>query len=193
MERAGQLLARITAVTGSSIIGQLLIGWLLADLIGGFLHWVEDRVLTEDMPLLGAAIVRPNRRHHREPLAFTAGSFLDRNLSTFIAAGAVSLVWAMLLGPSLIWAAATLGGAIQSIVHGLAHQPKAAVGPLRVLQETGLIQSPKHHARHHRPPSDGRYCILTDWLNPSLDAIGFWTSLERALLRLGFRPSLGER
>ena len=54
-----------------------------------------------------------------------------------------------------------------------------------VLQEIGLLQSPVHHAGHHRPPSDRRYCVLTDWLNPVLDAVGIWALLERGLRRVG--------
>ncbi len=29
-----------------------------------------------------------------------------------------------------------------------------------------------HHGRHHRDPFEVKYCVMTDWLNPILDAIG---------------------
>ena len=30
---------------------------------------------------------------------------------------------------------------------------------------------------HHRPPHLTGFCILTDWLNPVLDVLGFWRLL----------------
>ena len=50
------------------LAAQLIVGWLIADLVGGFVHWIEDRVLTERVPLLGRHVVAPNRRHHAEPI-----------------------------------------------------------------------------------------------------------------------------
>jgi ubiquitin-conjugating enzyme E2 variant len=163
------------------IAAKLLAGWLIADLLGGLVHWLEDRVLTEDMPILGLYVVAPNRRHHADPLAFTAGGIVARNGTTWGAAGLASLIWLLVAGPSLIWAAATLGGMVTSIVHFYTHRVPAAGTGLRALQDIGLIQSARQHAQHHRPPADRRYCVLTDWLNPLLDQFGLWTKLERLL------------
>ena len=167
------------------LVAKLLAGWLIADALGGFVHWIEDRVLTERVPLLGRHVVAPNRRHHAEPMAFASGSLVERNGTTWAAAALASLLWLWIAGPSVIWAAATLGGAVSSHVHYLAHLPKNGPRFVRVLQEIGLLQSPVHHAGHHRPPSDRRYCVLTDWLNPVLDAVGIWALLERGLRRVG--------
>lgn len=167
------------------LVAQLLTGWLIADLAGGFVHWIEDRILTEATPWLGQHVVAPNRRHHAEPLAFAAGGVLDRNATTWACALGASLIWLLLAGPSVIWAAASLGGAVSSSVHLFAHLPKRGPRWVRVLQEVGLLQSPVHHAGHHRPPSDRRYCVLTDWSNPVLDALGLWALLEGALRAAG--------
>lgn len=169
----------------AAAFGALLLGWLIADLLGGIVHWVEDRLLSERVPLIGAYIVAPNRLHHREPLAFTRSGFLDRNLATFVVAGTLSALWAWALGISLIWASATLGGLVSSQVHYLTHRPRPGHAWLRVLQDVGLIQSAGHHAGHHRAPSDRRYCVLTDWLNPALDALRVWHRLEALLARIG--------
>lgn len=167
------------------VIAQLLLGWLIADVIGGLVHWIEDRVLTERVPVLGRHVVAPNRRHHAEPMAFAAGTLIARNGTTIAAAGVASLLWWWLAGASVVWAAASIGGAVSSHVHYLAHLPKRGSRFVRVLQEIGLFQSPAHHAGHHRPPSDRRYCVLTDWSNPVLDAIGVWALLERLLRYAG--------
>lgn len=170
-----------------NILGQLVLGWLIADFLGGALHWLEDRVLSERMPIVGAAIVVPNRRHHREPMAFASGSFIDRNLNTMLAALILSAAWVCLGGVSLTWATASIGGLLSAQVHYLAHQPRSRNRALRVAQEIGLLQSSAHHAGHHRPPSDRRYCVLTDWLNPIVDSVGLWAWLERGLRVVGIR------
>lgn len=168
------------------VIAKLLVGWLIADLLGGVVHWLEDRVLTERTPFLGATVVASNRLHHREPMAFTTRSVVARNGTTWLMAGIVSLMWLALLGPSFVWFTATIGGALSSSVHFLTHQPRRASRAIRILQEIGLVQSPAHHAGHHRPPSDRRYCPLTGWVNPIVDGLGIWRLLEQALSAIGF-------
>lgn len=165
------------------IIGQLLIGWLIADLLGGIAHWIEDRVLVESSDWVGRMIVAPNRRHHRDPLAFLSGGWFVRNSSGWAVSLVVGLVWLLLFGPSILWAAALAGGLVSTEVHRRAHLP--ATGLVRVLQQIGIIQSAAHHAGHHRAPGDRRYCVLTDWLNPILDTAGVWADLETFLRRIG--------
>lgn len=180
-------------MSAAEILGQLLIGWLIADLVGGFVHWWEDRAGEEGWPLIGPWVIRPNRLHHVQPLAFTYASALQRNAPLWVLIAALSAIWLWLAGFSLVWLAATIGGLVSNEVHRLAHTPMVAPGWARVLQDTGLIQSPKHHAGHHRPPADRRYCILTDWLNPVLDGLKVWARLEAAMTRVGLAPNRGER
>lgn len=167
----------------SSIIGQLILGWLLADFLTGAFHWWEDRFGVETWPIIGPWIIAPNRLHHAEPLAFTEHGFIARNGASIIAAAVVGLGWYTLFGPSVCMASALLGGALANEVHFYAHKPSAAGALLSVLQQTGLIQSPKGHAAHHRPPQDKSFCVLTDWLNPALEAIGFWRRLEALAMK----------
>lgn len=159
-------------------IGQALIGWLLADLIGGFVHWLEDRVLPQHFPGL-RAVIAAQRRHHAQPQAFAAAGVVERNATTWAAVAPISVAWLLALGPSVMWAVATLGGLLSSQAHYWAHCPRHAGRAVRLLQEIGLLQSAKHHAAHHRPPHAARYCVLTDLLNPLLDAAHIWDRLER--------------
>lgn len=174
------------------IAAKLLFGWLLADLIGGVVHWMEDRVVCDDTPGL-RSVIAANRLHHSHPLAFLAGSMIARNGSTWLAAGAVSLAWLLLFGGSIVWAAATVGGLVSSEVHRLAHTPRPASLLLRILQDVGLIQSCAHHAGHHRPGAARRYCVLTDLLNPLLDGLSIWARIEGCLRRLGFKLAADEQ
>ena len=161
------------------IVAQLLAGWLIADFLSGVAHWLEDRVLTETTPFLGRLVVIANRRHHLDPVAFLAGSVWVRHGTTWATAGTVSVIWLALLGPSWIWASATAGGMLTAAVHYRTHAAPPAGSWCRALQDIGIIQSVRQHAQHHRPPSDGRYCALTDWLNPLLDRVHLWARLER--------------
>lgn len=176
-----------------TLLGQIVIGWLIADFLGGLFHWWEDRVARLDMPLIGAWIVAPNRLHHVEPLAFLRGTFWDRNLALIVTAAIICATWSALFGPSVTLAVTMIGGAITNEVHAWAHQPSTAPRLVRLGQEIGILQSPKHHAAHHRPPQDRNYCILTDWVNPLLESVRFWARLEATLTRIGLEPNRGAR
>jgi hypothetical protein len=180
-------------VSGAEIFGQAVLGWLLADLLSGIVHWWQDRVPSTNMPVLGKWLIEPSRLHHREPLVFAQGSFWDRSFAMMVAALAVSLVWWLVAGASVLWFFCTLGGMVVTEVHRLAHEPRKAGTVLLTMQQIGIIQSPKHHAGHHRPPMDRRYCILTDWLNPALDQLRVWERFENLLDRLHIPVSRGTR
>lgn len=176
----------------SEILLQLLLGWLLADLLTGLAHWIEDRVLWSTMPLLGRWIVIPNRLHHADPMAFLSSSAWARNNTTWAATAAVALPWLLLGGFSYVWLGALAGGLAATEIHVRAHR-NAGAGPWAVLQEIGIVQSTGQHARHHRGAMDSRYCVLTDWLNPILDTAGVWVRLEAALGLIGLKPNGANR
>jgi hypothetical protein len=177
----------------TEVIGKLLVGWLIADLMTGLFHWWEDRVATETMPVIGARIVTPNRLHHIDPMAFTRNNLWARSGETFIGVAAIAAVWFWLIGPSLVLLAATVGGALSTEIHYQTHAVKQRRPLVRMLQEIGIIQSPGQHAQHHRSPSDRRYCIVSDWLNPVLDQMKVWSRLETLLTRVGLEPNRGTR
>jgi hypothetical protein len=179
-----------------AVLGQMLVGWLLADLLGGLFHWWEDRVGRLDMPLVGRWVIAPNRLHHRDAMAFMRKSLLMRNWTALPAVAAISLAWIAFFGPSVVWLSLTLGGALAVEVHYQAHLPRTT-GPrlrwlLRPLWDIGIVQSPAAHNLHHRT-GDRAYCPLTGWLNPLLDAFDVWARLEAGLTLIGLPPNRGTR
>lgn len=167
----------------------IVAGWLLADLVSGLVHWAEDRLALDHVPVIGTAVVAPNRLHHAQPMAFTRNGFLSRNGTSVIGTAVLTAMvggslW-FLFGrdvPDQVWmglAVATLGGAMANQIHYWAHVPNRAPGIVQAAQTIGLLQSRGHHARHHAKPQDQRYCVLTNWLNPALDRYGIWRRLER--------------
>ncbi len=173
-------------MSAAAIFGELVAGWLLADFLGGALHWFEDRMMRLSWPFLGRWVVEPNRLHHAEPLAFTHGSLLSRNGTAWVSVVAIGALWEAIAGLSLTWAAAVIGGLMTAQVHYWSHS-KHRPRWVEVLQQTGLFQSRPHHWVHHGAGVD-RYCVLTDLLNPMLDGIAFWSGIERALAIVGIRP-----
>lgn len=167
----------------SALFGQLILGWLLADLLTGVFHWWEDSFCTEDSPLIGKWLIAPNRLHHIEPLAFTKHGFWARNLASIVVSAGIGGVWLAIFGPSAWLFSAFVGTSISNEVHFYAHCPARTSALVRVLQQTGLFQSPKGHAAHHRPPQKTNFCVLSDWLNPLLGAVDAWGRLERATRR----------
>ena len=146
-------------------IGQALVGWMIADALGGVVHWWLDRVGSPTMPLIGKQVAA-NHLHHDQPLAFAKRSLWVRNGSLWALVAVLALLWLVTLGPSVVLLFAALGASLTNEVHLQAHRPLKANRAIRLLQDIGIIQSPKHHAGHHKKPHDRNYCPLTDWLNP---------------------------
>lgn len=159
------------------LIGQAVVGWIIADLIGGFLHWWLDRVARPRWDWLEKFLWAPNRAHHAQPMAFTQHGFLYRNSTTFVVATVAAALWFLAFGPSMVLLFAYIGGMLQNEIHYWTH--KKSTGWIGVLQQTGIIQSIPSHARHHKPPQNRNYCILTDWCNPVLERLDVWNRLER--------------
>lgn len=158
---------------------QILFGWLLADLLSGVLHWLEDNFGNPDWPLIGAWVIAPNRQHHDRPLAFTGGGFVSRNSTTVAAVLVFACPLYLIFGPAPWLLAATLGGLLTNQVHYWAHTRRHVPALVRAFQSVGIFQSSSHHQRHHARPHDRRYCILTNWINPVADCLGLWAAIER--------------
>jgi ubiquitin-conjugating enzyme E2 variant len=171
----------------SQLIGTLVIAWLAADLLAGFWHWLEDRYFDVTWPLIGEYIAKPNELHHAQPRAFLNQGYWDRNWTTIIPAS-VALLIAWASGASSVVLLTLIFVSQANEIHAWAHS-KGTLSPWVVmLQETGLFQSPAHHAEHHRSPFAIRYCVMTNFLNPVLDHFEFWTRLEWLFAKFGVHP-----
>lgn len=163
-----------------AILGTILVGWVMADFLSGFWHWLEDRYFREDWPIIGPYIAVPNQRHHETPAAFLGQGYWSRNWTTILPASFVLAPCVWLGAPSwLLVAIAAVSQANE--IHAWSHQRCGSL--IRTLQDTGILQHPRTHAKHHKAPFDCRYCVITEWLNPIMDGVGFWTFLEMAIFR----------
>jgi len=158
-------------------VAWILLSWLGADFIAGLFHFVEDRYWDESTPIVGRLVGGPNKKHHSEPRAFLRGNYWQRNYTTIMPAS-VGVGLCLCLEPLrdywLMFAFLTQANE----VHCWAHQPGKVNWLVEALQETGLVQSARHHNGHHGAPYDIRFCVMSCWLNPWLDRGRFWIALE---------------
>lgn len=169
----------------------VLAGILLADFLSGFVHWVQDRYGRPSWPIVGSAIA-DGHAHHDQPLAFLDAGFLKRNGATMILTGTIGALVAALGGLNTMTVTAMIVGGLSNEIHALTHR-RGLPALIAVPRFIGLLQYPAHHLRHHGAAVRGisdRYCVITAWLNPALDYIGFWTRAEEGVFAiLGVYPN----
>lgn len=181
-------------MTTGVVILKILGCIFLVDFLSGFFHWLEDAYGNEDWPITGNLITKPNILHHHDPRYFTRYSWLY-SARVLLFMGAVVMA-AAYWGGFLTWTTwfFVLIGVNANEIHKWAHRTKAENGKLiAFLQRLGLLQSPAHHGQHHRGLKNSAYCVITDYLNPVLEVIRFWPTLEwliYLLLGVSRRPDL---
>lgn len=168
----------------SSLIVEAGATILLADLVSGVVHWAEDAYARPGTPLLGR-LARDNLRHHWRPREFLQKSWLASSWDLLLGAGAVVAVAAALgvLNWHIVLFALLVANANQ--IHKWAHMNRAEVPRVvHWLQRLHLLQTPRHHGRHHGGTRTSHYCVITNFLNPLLEEVALWSRLERGIERL---------
>src|SRR5262249_41094411 len=170
------LVVRLWSPTANSpwlVLSAVLIAYIAADFVSGFVHWLGDTWGTPEWPIFGKSIIRPFREHHVDQTAITRHDFIETNGSNclislpFAVAGlftplpagdSVRLFLVSFLSSLIVWVFAT------NQFHRWAHlsQPK---GLIAWLQRLHLVLPPAHHAIHHAAPHCSYYCITVGWLN----------------------------
>lgn len=175
----------------------LPVAWAVGDLVSGISHWVADTYGSEELPIVGAAILRPFRLHHKYPRDICTHNLFVTIGNTCIVAMPLMLLFLYLLwGENVsglrafaIFTAASIVGVtvLTNIFHKWAH----AEEPSRLacaLQKSRLVLTPQHHQNHHTQPFNTNYCITNGWLNPVLERIRFFRGLEYTLGKFGIKP-----
>lgn len=172
------------------VLAALLAAAAAADLVSGFVHWWADRVADEASPWLGRHFVQPFRDHHEAPVSIAGHGFVETNGNTCIAALPALCACALLLpaaphGRIALFAVAFVPAlacwvCLTNQIHKWAHAPRVPRA-VRWAQRAGWILAPLHHAAHHVPPFDRRFCITTGWCDGVLDRVGLFAALERRL------------
>ena len=155
----------------------------IADLISGFVHWLEDNYGQEDWPIIGASLITPNLLHHTSPRKFLNNTWwqsADYQVITSVVIALIAL-WGGWLSWELVVLLVLASNANE--VHKWAHRTRIENGRLITwLQDKKIVQSLRHHAGHHRDFRNSHYCTITQWVNPIIDRIKFWRFLEFCIL-----------
>jgi hypothetical protein len=160
-------------------LGTAALAVLAADFVVGVFHWVEDAYLRDNCPVLGQLVARPNILHHYRPRHFLRKSWMASCWDLWLVAGLIiTAAWAFgMLTPAVGLFAALVGNANQ--IHKWAHRSRRENGPwINLLHDLRILQSSRHHAIHHTDPKSTHYCVITEFLNPVLQRLRFWTRLE---------------
>ena len=155
-----------------------------AEFATGFVHWLEDAYIREDTPLIGRRIARPNIIHHHFPRYMTRHNWLQSSWDLLLLSGLIVLgAWALSCLSWPVWLFAALAANANEF-HKWEHRTRRENGPvINFLQDIRILQTGRHHARHHTDPKNSHYCTITNFLNPVLDGLGFWSGLEWLLAK----------
>lgn len=179
------------------ILAQALGLVMLADFAAGVVHWIEDTYFDEDTPVIGPLVIRPNIVHHHLPRHFTRLSWWQSS-ADLLAIGALLLAagwWFGFLSWQLWLFVVVSVNANQ--VHKWSHRTRTENGPvISWLQDIRVLQTPRHHAKHHTDPKNTFYCPVTNLVNPLLERVRFWDHAEKLVERvtgLTHRPDTSNR
>ena len=164
---------------------QIFLLWIAADFITGVIHWWEDTYGNPNWPIIGKYVVEPNLIHHKQPTKLLEGSYWNRIDTSFFAVAAIGAIF-WLFGLHSWQIAVCLLFCMQgNEIHAMTHRPDRLNGKVVLfLQKTGIFQSKKMHRWHHKAPYETNFCIMSDFVNPILNVVGFWRKLEYLILKV---------
>ena len=159
-----------------------MIGYLIATLATGIIHFVFDNYFSENTPILGF-IVDEFRKHHTDPGKIAREDNLQCLITTFLSANLVLPIVLLTIfkfnfNPILmnIFLSSTVFMCITNLVHRQNHLKDINNIPYwhKFMYNKGIFQSPQEHQIHHTAPHNKSFCILSDIFNPFLNRKDFW-------------------
>lgn len=173
-------MALFATVTGSAI-GTIL----LADFVSGAVHWAEDAYVRKDTPIVGKLVANANIEHHEKPRAFVPRSWWSSSWDLVaLSALLVAVAWATGNLTWQVWLFACISANANQF-HKWSHRAPHENGWLITkLQQLKLLQTQRHHAKHHQGTKTSHYCSITNVVNPVLDELEFWGAVEKFLKKI---------
>lgn len=183
--------APFVALSPWLVLASFAVGFIAADFVSGFVHWLADTWGSTDMPVIGKALLRPFREHHVDQTAITRHDYIETNGSNCLISiphaiacvlcplergewMALELFFIVSNASMIFWVMMT------NQFHKWAHMDDASCPRVVAwLQRVHLVLPPAHHAIHHTAPFNKYYSITTGWLNWPLTRLGFYRGLER--------------
>jgi plasmanylethanolamine desaturase len=161
------------------VITQVAATVLIADLVSGIAHWWEDTYARPDHQWFGW-IAKDNDLHHHRPREFLGKNWLQSSWDLLLASAIVLAgAWALDLLTWHVWLFAALTANANQF-HKWTHSAERERGKfVTFLQRLRILQTPRHHSKHHQGEKNSYYCVVTNFLNPILEELNFWRGIER--------------
>jgi hypothetical protein len=189
---AGYLALGMTAsgMTWLHALAAAVVGYFMADLASGFVHWGMDTWFDERF--FGRAVWIA-REHHTHPQHILGYGFLEQ--ATLGSAPSAVFIGAAALGTALfplspatcglmvVWLLVATCLFFGTSFHNLCHRrPRSRL--VRLAQKGRLLVPPADHWAHHRGDQTIRYCVINGWANHLCDRLRLWRGLERLVKKL---------
>jgi hypothetical protein len=163
----------------------VLVAFVLADFVNGFVHLVMDNTAGYDSAV--GPLIAAFHLHHKTPAyrqSFLPWVYFNETGSKIWLACVYALavlVHALFALPPFALALVAYFGVLSSIAevsHYLCHVPRGPIATF--LGKTGLLLSPRHHGKHHAA-DNVHYAFLNGMTNPLLDLIArrFFTGYKQ--------------
>lgn len=152
---------------------------LFTDFVSGLIHWLED-VYAKPGMLFISKIAEENELHHTRPREFLKKNWWQSSWDIVLAVLIliVTTWWFKALTWEIVLFSILITNANQ--IHKWAHKTKTENNMVvTFLQKIHVLQSVKHHGKHHSGEKNSHYCVMTPFVNPVLERINFWRGLER--------------
>jgi Lipid desaturase domain len=165
----------------------IVLGYFLADVASGLVHWATDTWFSEKQ---FGRLIAIAREHHTHPAHILGYRFIENSTlgsapsALFI--GPLAIVVALFPRSAFLYAVMIVLFLISltllwgTSLHNIGHR-KAKSPVIKVAQKLRLFITPAYHHVHHSGDQTTRYCTVNGWANPLLDRIGFWRGLERLI------------
>lgn len=144
---------------------------LITDLISGLLHVVLDNPRSLALgPIRGLA--EGFQRHHENPANIYKMPLYQH---LYVMHMPLTLLFLVALpfndaGMHVVFLSLVVGLHIMQMAHRWAHLPAETLHPgVRLLQNARILLSTLEHDRHHTPPYDRNFCIMTGTCNRPLN------------------------
>jgi hypothetical protein len=167
-------------LSSSEVTVSLIGGWLMADFFTGATHCFFDNfsIKSKDYQSLSVLeeVALKFQGHHYFPNNVTESSYWSLTRTSYLlvlpvlASGCLLSCYDYGVGASLLSITALMTAQSQ-YVHALSHGKYSDHRLVKLLQETGLILSPKVHNEHHKDPEHASsYGVVNGHMNWVLDS-----------------------
>ena len=176
---------------------QIILGYILADLLTAFSHWIEDTYIdyNSKIPFV-KELAKDNELHHYFPRSIVGRSYFENIKAPLIIIIPIILFIyfynsKILFDHPYFYSSLFLFSIIANIIHRWCHMRECELPKIPILlQNIGIFGSHSVHRSHHVEDSSKNYGIMFYYTNIILDKINFWRILENLIYILtGIKPN----